>query len=620
MATPALDLPGGFNFVSRTTGGIPPYSVTYTSNDPYSVECHCPIFSVAGNHTVRALVSDSLDAAATASTNVTLYPVLSGSFHASVESGAAPLIVNFTAALSGGHLPNASRTHWEFGDGANGTGSLVNHTFLNPGLYVVTALASDGFGGHASAAFLIDATPASTPPSTVLTAEITPALDVPVGAAVDYFANATGPDGPYLLHWTLGPNGSAFGSRTSSTYPYLVCASPPSCSLSIGLGAEDGNHRWLNVTFPLDPAQLGNATALGLSVRASTTRGATPFVFRGIADTVGMGSVSVAWTFGDGSTGPGEYGNHTYLTPGNYTVTAVATDPYGDRLIQDLALVVTGVQRYSPTVAASSNVTNGLAPLSVGFQAAASGGAGGPFEFTWSFGDGKIAAGASVSHTYGSAGEFIASATATDRLGDPASFALAIDVYGSTSLGLSVAGLPESVAPGASLPLSVHESAACGAQSVPNCTSARIPFRTLVEAAGVPPPSNGSIAGSGHPMGASGYSNFTLIAPNSAGKYVLYLWANGSGFVGSARTPFTVLNGTSPVETQHTPGVPYQVLRGDRGRRGGRGRRDPARRAEAAPGAEGPRYPFTTPSGRRRATRRVSPAPSATRTTSSTSL
>ncbi|MCI4357868.1 MAG: PKD domain-containing protein [Thermoplasmata archaeon] len=540
VAQPGLDLPGGFVFRPVPSGGLPPYSVTYTANDPYSAACRCPIFSTAGNHTVNATVSDSLDATATASTNVTLYPALSGTFRASVGSGTAPLLVNFSAALTGGHLANATLTHWEFGDGTNATGAVSAHTYPNPGFYVATALASDGFGGHASSAFLIDAYPSGPPPSTMLTATITPALDVPVGVATTFTAQASGALSPYRIHWSLGNNASAFGSPVNETYPYDGCGSPSTCPRSIGLEAEDATGRWLNLTIPLDPPQEGNATALSLVVSGVGVAGVTPFPLRGSALASGMPSPSISWAFGDGASAVGPYGNHTYLTPGNYTVTVRASDPYGDRLVQTRALVVSGIQRYSPFVVGNANRTSGVGPLSVRFTANAGGGAGAPYQYAWTFGDGLTGYGSAVNHTYPTPGSYLANVTATDRLGDPAILSFAVLVYATTALTLAISGLPTTAIAGSTFPLSVWEGAACGVFAVPNCSLTHSSVRLIVLKASAPPPTNATaplLAVTPDPVG---YANFSLTAPTQAGPYTVYVWSVSRGFYGNASANFSV--------------------------------------------------------------------------------
>ncbi|WP_433158958.1 ThuA domain-containing protein [Kribbella sp. CA-247076] len=71
-----------------------------------------------------------------------------------------------------------------------------------------------------------------------------------------------------------------------------------------------------------------------------------------------------------------------------------------------------------PAVTATPSVTQGKAPLAVEFSAAAIDAEGDlPLSYAWSFGDGATATGASVNHTYTTAGTFAATVTVTDARG-----------------------------------------------------------------------------------------------------------------------------------------------------------------------------------------------------------
>ncbi|MEV5965478.1 ThuA domain-containing protein [Kribbella sp. NPDC051952] len=71
-----------------------------------------------------------------------------------------------------------------------------------------------------------------------------------------------------------------------------------------------------------------------------------------------------------------------------------------------------------PAVTVTPSATQGKAPLQVDFTAAATDPEGDlPLTYAWSFGDGGTATGATVSHTYTTAGSFTATATVTDARG-----------------------------------------------------------------------------------------------------------------------------------------------------------------------------------------------------------
>ena len=85
-------------------------------------------------------------------------------------------------------------------------------------------------------------------------------------------------------------------------------------------------------------------------------------------------------------------------------------------------------------ITASATPAIGTAPLLVTFSAAATGGAGGPYTYSWAFGDGASAATAATTHTYATGGNYLATLTATDSAGNTASYTAGISPL---SVGLS---------------------------------------------------------------------------------------------------------------------------------------------------------------------------------------
>jgi glucose/arabinose dehydrogenase/PKD repeat protein/endonuclease YncB( thermonuclease family) len=80
-----------------------------------------------------------------------------------------------------------------------------------------------------------------------------------------------------------------------------------------------------------------------------------------------------------------------------------------------------------PTVVASSNVTNGLLPLTVNFSSAGTNDPNGrPLTYSWNFGDGATSTQANPSHTYTAAGTYNATLTATNNV--PASASATVQI------------------------------------------------------------------------------------------------------------------------------------------------------------------------------------------------
>src|SRR4029077_16305758 len=130
--------------------------------------------------------------------------------------------------------------------------------------------------------------------------------------------------------------------------------------------------------------------------------------------------------------------NHTYYTAGNYTLTEIVTDRYGDRLIRTHAVAVPGPPFPPLPLNAPASPPAGFAPLNVSFFGYPSGGSGSPYNLTWSFGDGAQANGTVVVHLFSRAGAYNASVVATDRTGDSQRTSVPVRVYNATPVALSV--------------------------------------------------------------------------------------------------------------------------------------------------------------------------------------
>ncbi|MCG3138407.1 MAG: hypothetical protein HJJLKODD_02271 [Phycisphaerae bacterium] len=82
---------------------------------------------------------------------------------ANVLEGEAPLTISFDASGSVDPEGQALTFSWEFGNGAQGTGTTVNYTYQSAGTYVVTLSADDG-GAVGTATVTIEVSSPLTPP------------------------------------------------------------------------------------------------------------------------------------------------------------------------------------------------------------------------------------------------------------------------------------------------------------------------------------------------------------------------------------------------------------------------------------------------------------------------
>ena len=84
------------------------------------------------------------------------------SFTASIQSGDAPLTVNFDASQSSDSDGTLTSFNWDFGDTSTGFGSVTTHTFAQPGTFTVVLTVEDDDGATATTNMTITANQAVT--------------------------------------------------------------------------------------------------------------------------------------------------------------------------------------------------------------------------------------------------------------------------------------------------------------------------------------------------------------------------------------------------------------------------------------------------------------------------
>lgn len=128
----------------------------------------------------------------------------------------------------------------------------------------------------------------------------------------------------------------------------------------------------------------------------------------------GTSPVEYRWEWGDGTTSTGLSATHSYSTPGSYTVRFVASNNQGT---EAEPLFVTVVQpKQAPQITSlTAYPTDPDTDDTVSFSTVVGG--DGPFIYSWNFGDGSTASGASPSHRYDAPGTYVVSLTVSNEAG-----------------------------------------------------------------------------------------------------------------------------------------------------------------------------------------------------------
>jgi PKD repeat protein len=155
-----------------------------------------------------------------------------------------------------------------------------------------------------------------------------------------------------------------------------------------------------------------------------------PITFDPVQSTSTNPLSSATWNFGDGTTafsaGPLTSQNHTYGSPGTYTVTLTLVDSRGNLATSSQVVRVYGDP--SASIAVSPNPVEGAA---VSFDGSGSSDPDSGVtlsSYSWSFGDGTGGTGETTEHTFAAAGTYTVTLTVTNSLGLKSSTSVQVTV------------------------------------------------------------------------------------------------------------------------------------------------------------------------------------------------
>lgn len=323
---------------------------------------------------------------------------LNANFTATSTGGCSPLAVSFNNTTTGSSP--ATTYVWTFGNG-NGVDTsaftpIVSAIYSTPQTYTVTLTAIDGTQvssktvaitvyPNPTVSFTATGTTGCLPLNTAFTSTSTTTS----GTITNYFwdfgdgntDNTTQASvvNTYDFAQTYSPGltvTNSFGCTASLTMPNLVTVYPP---VTAGFTTDS-----VNLCNPTTPVQFTNTS-------------------------VGPGTLSYVWSFGDGTTSTAVNPTHSYTSQGIYTVTLVATSSDGCSSTTTKSEYINADDfhlAFSMPAITCSNApalfTDQSTPTPSGTP-------------QWTFSDGGTASGASVTHDFASPGNY--SVTLTDTYG-----------------------------------------------------------------------------------------------------------------------------------------------------------------------------------------------------------
>jgi PKD repeat protein len=314
---------------------------------------------------------------------------------------------------------------WQFGDGGSGFGVSSAHTYSSTGTYTVTLTVSDNRGGSNTA---------------TTTAQIN--NPIPSLSSIDPSSIIAGsPDFTLTLNGDNFVNGSIVSFKNqqfSSTYiskTQISATIPSSAITTLGnypvkvINPAPGGGESNSLTFVVKPT-------LDITITSPTdgeTVNKAKIMVKGTfnADTRDVG-ITVNGIIAE-ITGTNWIANNVPLTIGSNTITAIATDSFGNRVSKAITVNTNSTTQF---VELSASITSGIPPLQVYFSVSTS---FTPVSYHVDFdGDGVVdytgTTFQNVSYTYTSEGIFYPTLMITDNQGNVYSDTMAITLLSKTEM------------------------------------------------------------------------------------------------------------------------------------------------------------------------------------------
>ncbi|WP_115867534.1 PKD domain-containing protein, partial [Marinoscillum furvescens] len=369
------------------------------------------IFSSPGTKSVSLTVVDENGDEATITKSVTVRPTPAAGFNLLGSDRCYSTAQSFQNLSS---IASGTMTYtWNFGDGGSSTATNPTHTFSSYGEYTVMLTAKSNYNCTEVYSETISILPEPV-------ADFSAPTSICLGEKISFTNNSTIAQGNLTYTWDFDDL-----STSTEINPEHTFSAAGTYDVTLQVSSVDGScidtHTQQVIVHAQPVAGFSfNDRCLGTAVNFTNT------------SSISSGTLSYAWSFGDGNTSTSASPSHLYDATGSYEVTLLVTSNNG---CTDEVSHVVNIHELPEASFTAGNVCEGNA---VSFSNASSINSGG-LTYAWSFGDGNTSTSSSPNLTYASSGVYTVGLTATSDFGCQDSYSQQIQVF-DASVGGTVSG------------------------------------------------------------------------------------------------------------------------------------------------------------------------------------
>jgi PKD repeat protein len=403
------------NFTDQSTGTAPfTYAWDFNNDGATDSTLQSPLFTytVPGTYTVNLTVKNGIGSDSELKTNcITVnapQAAPTAAFKSDIQSGTAPLTVNFTDQSTG----TAPFTYaWDFNNDGVIDSTLQSplFTYTVPGTYTVNLTVKNGVGSDSElkTGYIKVNAPQNAPTAAFIS-------DIQTGTApltVKFIDQSTG-SGKLTYAWDFNNDGETDSTVSNPSYTYKK---PGSYSVKLTVRNTYGRDTELKTGYitvtvkppvPVKPVAAFSATPLS---------GNVPLTVRFTDQSTGTAPLTYAWDFNNDGIIDSTVRSptYTYTKSGSYKANLTVTNSVGSASKQ-VTITVQPPPVKKPVAKFSQNTYIGKVPLTIQFTDKSQ---NTPTSYLWRFGDGTTSTDKNPTHTYTKVGVYVISLTATNNGG-----------------------------------------------------------------------------------------------------------------------------------------------------------------------------------------------------------